>query len=66
MESELHEFDPNNPELGYLSAVVMEFQNVAARFYDTIELMRAALNLPPLAPPQEPEASRSDIDAIPF
>lgn len=55
MESKPYEIDPHNPDFGYLPAVVMGFQNEAARFYDTIELMRAALHLPPLTPLGEPE-----------
>lgn len=55
MESKPYEIDPNNPDFGYLPAIVMGFQNVAARFYDTIELMRAALHLLPLTPLGEPE-----------
>lgn len=54
MESEYYDIDPNNPDLAYLPAVVAEFEKVAAHFYHTIELMRAALHLPPI-PPDEPD-----------
>lgn len=61
MGSERDEINLDNPDLAYLPAVVAEFERVAAHFYNTIELMRAVLHLPPLTPLEDPGE-----DDIPF